>query len=44
MVDDEPRWLTRDETHAWIALSALTTHLPHALDAQLQRESLDLIG
>jgi len=39
MVDDEPRWLTRDETRAWIALSALTTHLPHVLDAQLQRDA-----
>ena len=39
MVDDEPRWLTRDETHAWIALSGLFTHLPHLLDAQLQRDA-----
>lgn len=33
------RWLTPDETRAWIALSSLTTHLPHALDAQLQRDA-----
>ncbi|MCM0639414.1 MarR family winged helix-turn-helix transcriptional regulator [Cellulomonas wangsupingiae] len=39
MVDDEPRWLSTDETNAWIALSALTTHLPHALDTQLQRDA-----
>lgn len=39
MADDAPRWLTRDQTDAWIALSSLTTHLPHALDAQLQRDA-----
>ncbi|GIG41795.1 MarR family winged helix-turn-helix transcriptional regulator [Cellulomonas phragmiteti] len=39
MVDDDTRWLTRDETHAWIALVSLTVHLPHALDTQLQRDA-----
>lgn len=39
MVDDGPRWLSREETDAWIALSSLTTHLPHVLDAQLQRDA-----
>ena len=35
----EPRWLTRDEQDAWIALSGLTMRLPAALDAQLQRDA-----
>ena len=36
---DEPQWLTRDETLAWIALCGLFTHLPHVLDRQLQRDA-----
>ena len=36
---DEPQWLTRDETHAWIALCGLFTHLPHVLDRQLQADA-----
>ena len=35
----EPRWLTREEQEAWIALSGLMRRLPAALDAQLQRDA-----
>ncbi len=37
--DDEPRWLSTEQTGAWIALAALTTALPAALDAQLRRDA-----
>lgn len=33
----EPRWLTRDERAAWLALLSTTTLLPTALDAPLQK-------
>lgn len=36
---DEPHWLTRDETLAWIALCGVFTNLPHVLDRQLQRDA-----
>jgi DNA-binding MarR family transcriptional regulator len=40
MVDDGgPRWLTPDQTRAWIALAGTTVFLPAALDAQLQRDA-----
>ena len=34
-----PRWLTDDETRAWIALASTIVWLPTALDAQLQRDA-----
>ena len=36
---DEPRWLTPEERAAWLAVTAFTTKLPSALDAQLQRDA-----
>ncbi len=39
MVDDEPRWLTPAEQHAWKGLMALVMTLPPAIDAQLRRDS-----
>lgn len=36
---DEPRWLTSEERSAWLAVTAFTTKLPGALDAQLQRDA-----
>lgn len=36
---DGTRWLTREQTQAWIALSRLTVWLPAALDAQLRRDA-----
>jgi DNA-binding MarR family transcriptional regulator len=39
MVDDEPRWLTPEELHAWKGLMALVMTLPPAIDAQLRRDS-----
>jgi len=35
----EPRWLTPEQTRAWIALAGTTVWLPAALDAQLQRDA-----
>lgn len=38
MVDErEPRWLTDEQSAAWLVLMSLSTWLPAALDAQLQR-------
>lgn len=37
--DAAPRWLTDDETRAWIALASTVVWLPTALDAQLQRDA-----
>jgi DNA-binding MarR family transcriptional regulator len=34
-----PRWLTPEQTRAWIALAGATVWLPAALDAQLQRDA-----
>ncbi len=40
MADDaEPRWLTEEQTRAWIALAGAMVALPAALDAQLQRDA-----
>ena len=39
MDDAEPRWLTDEQTRAWIALGSTTVWLPSALDAQLQRDA-----
>lgn len=40
MVDDtQPRWLTEEQTRAWIALAGAMVALPAALDAQLQRDA-----
>ncbi|WP_460446962.1 MarR family winged helix-turn-helix transcriptional regulator [Angustibacter aerolatus] len=36
---DEPRWLDADERAAWLALTRLTSRLPGALDAQLERDA-----
>ena len=34
-----PRWLTPEQTRAWIALAGTMVWLPAALDAQLQRDA-----
>ncbi len=39
MGQDEPRWLSPDESEAWVALSWLMFKLPGEFDAQLQRDS-----
>jgi DNA-binding MarR family transcriptional regulator len=36
---DDPRWLTPEQTRAWIALASTAVWLPAALDAQLQRDA-----
>ncbi len=36
---EEPRWLTENETKAWLALAGLIFKLPNALDAQLLRDT-----
>ncbi|WP_182112289.1 MULTISPECIES: MarR family winged helix-turn-helix transcriptional regulator [unclassified Actinotalea] len=36
---DEPRWLTPEQTQAWIGLLRTTVSLPAALDAQLRRDA-----
>jgi DNA-binding MarR family transcriptional regulator len=36
---NEPRWLSPDESEAWVALSWLMFKLPGSFDAQLQRDS-----
>ena len=36
---EEPRWLSEEEQQTWLALSAVATWLPDALDAQLQRDA-----
>ncbi len=35
----EPRWLSPEQTAAWLALIGTTVWLPAALDAQLQRDA-----
>jgi DNA-binding MarR family transcriptional regulator len=35
----EPQWLDEGETRTWLALVALATRLPAALDSQLQRDA-----
>ena len=37
--DRIPRWLTDEETRAWIALASTLVWLPAALDEQLQRDA-----
>ena len=37
--DPEPKWLTRQETDAWLGVATIATQLPGVLDAQLQRDS-----
>ena len=39
MTGQEPRWLTPQQQQAWLALNAVVTWLPAALDAQLQRDA-----
>ena len=39
VTESDPRWLTPDELHAWLAYVATTNLLDGALDRQLQRES-----
>jgi DNA-binding MarR family transcriptional regulator len=36
---EEPRWLDREQQQSWMALAAMMTRLPSALDAQLQRDA-----
>ncbi|QHF94585.1 MarR family transcriptional regulator [Streptomyces sp. NHF165] len=35
----EPKWLNEEETRTWLALVALATRLPAALDTQMQRDA-----
>src|SRR3954469_24877383 len=35
----EPRWLSAEQTAAWLPLIGVTTWLPAALDAQLRRDA-----
>jgi len=35
----EPRWLSAEQTAAWLPLIGVTTSLPAALDAQLRRDA-----
>ncbi|MET8150194.1 MarR family winged helix-turn-helix transcriptional regulator [Actinoplanes sp. NPDC049668] len=35
----EPRWLDEDQNQTWMALAAMMTRLPAALDAQLQHDA-----
>lgn len=36
---DQPRWLDREEAHAWVTLAGMLIELPTSLDAQLQRDA-----
>jgi DNA-binding MarR family transcriptional regulator len=36
---EEPRWLDEEQQQSWIALAAMMSRLPSALDAQLQRDA-----
>ena len=36
---EEPRWLTAEEQETWLAVIAMITWLPDAVDAQLQRDA-----
>ena len=36
---EEPRWLTAEEQQTWLAVIAMVTWLPDAVDAQLQRDA-----
>ncbi|HET9516555.1 MAG TPA: MarR family winged helix-turn-helix transcriptional regulator [Actinoplanes sp.] len=36
---EEPRWLSNDEQGWWLSFISVTTWLPDALDAQLQRDA-----
>ena len=36
---DEPRWLSAEEQQTWLAVVAMVTWLPDAVDAQLQRDA-----
>ncbi|WP_448612821.1 MarR family winged helix-turn-helix transcriptional regulator [Modestobacter sp. URMC 112] len=36
---EEPRWLTAEEQQTWLAVHAMVTWLPDAIDAQLQRDA-----
>ena len=35
----EPKWLTTQETDAWLGIATIATQLPGVLDAQLQRDA-----
>ena len=37
--DPEPKWLTMQETDAWLGIATIATQLPGVLDAQLQRDA-----
>ena len=39
MTGAEPRWLTPQQQQAWLALTAVVTWLPAALETQLQRDA-----
>lgn len=39
MSEDDVQWLSPEEKAAWLALTALLTKLPGALDAQLSRDA-----
>jgi DNA-binding MarR family transcriptional regulator len=36
---EEPRWLTEEEQQTWLAVVAMVTWLPDAIDAQLQHDA-----
>ena len=36
---EEPRWLTAEEQQTWLAVIAMVTWLPDAVDAELQRDA-----
>ena len=36
---EEPQWLSAEEQQTWLALIGVTTWLPDAIDAQLQRDA-----
>ena len=38
-VDPGPKWLTRQETEAWLGIATIALQLPGVLDAQLQRDA-----
>src|SRR6478609_9241920 len=37
--DPEPKWLTSQETEAWLGVSTIVTQLPALLDSQLQHNA-----
>ncbi len=39
MTEQTPRWLSEEQTQAWIALASMMVWLPSALDDQLERDA-----